>query len=99
MLQARVSSIPVPVVNTPSESHPTPTLVLELYSWTLTLVAALATKPVAPSPYARLSPMASPPGRLILAPVDAAQPYLSAGCPWRVVIGAAGVVQRDAHSG
>jgi hypothetical protein len=45
---ARVSSTPVLVVNTPSDSQPTPTLVLE--SYICVLAVALATKPVAPSP-------------------------------------------------
>ena len=48
MLHARVSSTAVPLVKMPSESHPTPTLVLELYI--CALAEPLTTKPVAPSP-------------------------------------------------
>ena len=48
MLHARVNSTAVPVVKTPSESQPTPTLELELYICALAVL--LATKPVAPTP-------------------------------------------------
>jgi hypothetical protein len=51
MLHARVRSTSEPVVKTPSESQPTPTLVLALYICVLAVPPPpLATKPVAPSP-------------------------------------------------